>query len=82
MTYETGSSRPSESRTLDTVIGSMTRQLGVSCQNSLLSVDTSAALREHGSATLDEHYGRSCQPIGDAGRRCQHQIDRSFANDP
>jgi hypothetical protein len=24
-----------------------------------LSVDTAAALREHGSATLDEHYGRS-----------------------
>jgi hypothetical protein len=28
-----------------------------------LSVDTAAALRKHGSATLDEHYGRSCQPI-------------------
>ena len=41
-----------------------------------LSVDTAAALGEHGSVTLDEHYGRSCQPIAVAGRRCQHQIGR------
>jgi hypothetical protein len=47
-----------------------------------LSVDTPTALGEHGSAALDEHYGRSCQPISDAGRRCQHQIGRSFANAP
>jgi site-specific recombinase XerC len=29
-----------------------------------------------GSATLDEHDGRSCQPIAVAGRRCQNQIGR------
>jgi hypothetical protein len=45
-----------------------------------LSVDTVAALCEHGSATLDKHYGRSCQLIADAGRRCRHQIGHGFAS--
>jgi hypothetical protein len=31
-----------------------------------LSGDLAAALREHGSATLDEHYGHSHQPLADA----------------
>jgi hypothetical protein len=37
-----------------------------------LSGDLAAALREHGSATLDEHYGHSHQPWPMPGLRCQH----------
>jgi hypothetical protein len=47
-----------------------------------LSGDPAAALREHGSATLDEHYGHSHQPLPMPGLRCQHHVGRSSADAP
>ena len=37
-----------------------------------LSGDLAAALREHGSATFDEHYGHSHQSWPMPGLQCQH----------
>jgi len=36
--------------------------------------DLAAALSEHGSATLDEHYGHSHEPWPMPGLRCQHRV--------
>lgn len=45
-----------------------------------LSGDLAAALHEHGSATVDEHYCHSRQALPMPGLRWRHHADRSSTN--